>query len=109
MAYRTSNSDQFLELLTGSVAGTVTTSTVAASASSVQIVAAGARKSLSIFNGADTDLYIVYGDGPATTSAFSIKLVPGALYESPLGGASFVLHGIWAGSPTGNAQITEVS
>ena len=109
MAYRTSNSDQLLELLVGSAAGVVTSTTVAASASSVQIVAASARKSLSIFNGADTDLYIVYGDGPATTSAYSVKLPAGALYESPLGAASFAVQGIWAGSPTGNAQITEVA
>lgn len=109
MAYRNSNSDQVLELLGRFSSGSVTRSTVAADDESVEVVAANAERiGLSVYNDGDTTLYLAYGADDATLTDFSVAVPTGALYEAPTGWASLAVQGIWAGSPTGNAMITEV-
>ena len=100
--------DKILDAL-GGLTASVERSTVAASGASVALVAANAdRRGLAIFNGGDTDLYLAYGTAAATTGSYSVKVPPGALYEAPAGWAGLAVQGIWAESPTGSAQITEV-
>lgn len=105
-----SSPDRILDLLQARFeSSTVSRSTVSASASSVAIVAANAaRVGLAVYNTADTDLYLAYGTDAATTSSFTVKVPTGALYEAPAGWAGLAMQGIWSGSPTGSAQITEV-
>ena len=92
----------------GSATATVVTA-INASASNVQLMAANSsRIGFSIYNNGSTILYVRLGATAATTSLFTVAIPVGGLYEAPAGWASLAAQGIWAGSPTGNAQITEV-
>ncbi|HET8685109.1 MAG TPA: hypothetical protein VFM18_00430 [Methanosarcina sp.] len=82
--------------------------TVASSATSVQLLGTNTnRRNYVINNSATTPLYISFGTSASTTS-YSISLQPGDSYESNLVVFTGQINGIWSGSPTGNANITEL-
>lgn len=79
---------------------------VAASATSVTLSAEDkTRLGLSIYNDSTADLYVLFGPaGPASTTAFSVKLSGGGYYEVPIGYVG-PIYGIWS-SASGAARIT---
>lgn len=91
---------------------TATVSSVAASASSVVLFAEvepNLADTRSIYNDSTAVLYVKQG-ATASTTSFTVKMLPGDLYEFPRGkgGGIYtgVVHGIWA-SATGSARLTE--
>lgn len=97
-------------LLVANRATTATVTTVAASASSVTLLAANnARKGATITNDSSAVLYVKFG-ATASTSSYTVTLAgsgaaPFSYYEVPFGYVG-IIDGIWA-SATGNARITE--
>jgi len=88
-------------------AATAATSTVPGSASSVTLLALNAaRKGAAFHNDSTALLYLKLGT-TASTSDFTVKMVPEAHYEAPYGYTGRV-DGIWA-SATGNARVTELT
>jgi hypothetical protein len=84
-----------------------TTSTVAGNAGSVTLLAAnGARKGATIYNDSTATLYVKLGI-TASTSDFTVKMLPDQYYEVPFGYVSRI-DGIWS-SATGNARMTELT
>lgn len=89
--------------------GTAALSSVAASASSVSLLAANtARKGVTIVNDSTATLYLAYA-ATASTTSYTYKLQAGETFEMPglpyYGGA---ISGIWSAA-NGNARITELS
>jgi hypothetical protein len=85
---------------------TSTTSTVAGSASSVQLLAHnGGRKGATVYNDSTALLYVKLGT-TASTSDFTVKMQPDQYYEVPFDYVGKI-DGIWA-SATGNARMTEL-
>jgi hypothetical protein len=83
-----------------------TTSTVAGSASSVQLLNNnGGRKGATIYNDSTALLYVKLGT-TASTSDFTVKMQADQYYEVPFGYTGKI-DGIWA-SATGNARLTEL-
>lgn len=83
---------------------------VAASASSQQLLAANAnRTGFIIANDGDQILYLKFGVG-ATLTDFTVLLLPQGHYTD-LATVRYTgrVDGIWAGAPTGGAQVTEFS
>lgn len=96
----------YIESASASSGATVTS--VAASASSVAITAGVSRANGCIItNNGSTILYLNFGSAAATaTTANTVQIpslgtfvIPSPVYTGPI-------QGIWAGSPTGSAQIT---
>jgi hypothetical protein len=82
-------------------------SSVAASATSVTLLASNSsRKGASIYNDSTKNLYIKLGSTASSTS-FSILLNNGGYYEVPFGYTG-VIDGIW-NIASGNARITELT
>ena len=90
-----------------------TLSNVAASITSVAVLAANPlRCGASIHNDSTSVLYLKMG-ATASSSSYTVKLEPGDHYELPIviGGTqravyTGVIHGIWAAA-NGNARVTE--
>jgi hypothetical protein len=84
---------------------------VAASASSVQIMPIRQNASYRcVFNNGSTDLFLYFNGGAATTTSFNVKVVAGGFYEFGTGSGGVYngqVNGIWSGSPTGNAMVTD--
>lgn len=82
---------------------------VAASSSPVtQLLEANVfRAGATIYNDGTTPLYVAFGFD-ATATRFTVKLNPGDYFELP-GPRVWTgrVSGVWAGSPTGNAYVTE--
>jgi hypothetical protein len=88
---------------TGPTTGAVTS--VAANVATVTLLAANAiRITASVYNDSASALYIKSGAG-ASTSSFSVKVLPGGYFEVPSGYRG-VLTAVWD-TATGNARITE--
>jgi hypothetical protein len=93
-------------------ANTATLANVAGSASSVTLLAANTSRIIAtIFNDSAAILYVKFGT-TASTSSFTVRMVPNAYYEVPVGRDGRVyngrIDGIWA-SATGNARVTEIT
>lgn len=87
---------------------TTAVTSVAASASSVQLLAANTgRRRFSVYNDSTATLRLKLGTTASTTS-YTVKLVPDAYYESVIGDYTGRIDGIWE-SATGSARITEVT
>jgi hypothetical protein len=95
-----------------------TTTQVASSATVVTLAAANpSRRQLIVENSSTATLYLKYGTG-ATTSAYTVSLAPGDLYEAPdvpatknevvRGPYDGVVTGIWTAA-NGFAMVTELS
>lgn len=89
-------------------AATSTPTTVAASASSVTVLAANtARRFASVYNDSSSVLYLLLQTGgTASSTVFTIAMAAGSYYEVPEAYTG-ALIGIWV-SATGNARITEI-
>ena len=86
-----------------------TVTSVSGSATSIQVIAAGAsRMALSFYNDSTVVLYLRAGSGAASTTDYSVQLAAGAFYESPEPAATLEFRGIWS-SATGAVKITEVT
>lgn len=84
-----------------------TQSSVAASASSVTILAANAaRKGATIYNDSSVVLYLLLTTGTASATAFTIKLAADESFVLGNGDYTGIIKGIWA-SATGSARVTE--
>ena len=90
--------------------GTVSSATlanVASSASSVTLIASNAsRKRFMIFNDSTENLYVKFG-ATASTSSFTVKILPDGYYEAPSPCYTGVVDGIWS-SANGSARTTEL-
>lgn len=87
---------------------TATITTVASSASSVQLLAANpARRKFVIQNESSKVLKVAYGV-TATAAVYTLIIPANSAYESELGDFTGVLNGIWS-SANGNARITEIT
>ncbi|GAX46206.1 hypothetical protein NIES4075_72270 [Tolypothrix sp. NIES-4075] len=97
------NPDQFT--ITPSTSGAATPSSVDASTTSVNLLAAtSARKGATIWNNSTANLYVELG-ATATTSAFTAKVGAGGYYEIPFTYTG-VISGIWD-AVNGKALIRE--
>jgi hypothetical protein len=89
--------------------GTGTQTSVAASVTNVTLLAANAnRLGATIYND-DTaaNIFVLLSSGSASTTAFTVKLVPGAYYELPFRYTG-AIQGIWSVA-TGAARVTELT
>jgi hypothetical protein len=87
---------------------TGTQTSVASSASSVQIIAASdafARMGVSIYNDSTAVLYLLLSAATASTSAYTVQMAAASYYEVPYNYVGEI-NGIWA-SANGNARVTE--
>lgn len=87
--------------------GTAAVTSVAASASSVTLLAANAnRRGVIIVNDSvSATLDLAYA-GTASTSAYTQSVPPGATWEMPLPAYTGAISGIWSAA-VGNARVTE--
>jgi hypothetical protein len=99
--------DKLIGKVASDTVATATLSNVAASASSVTILAANtARKRVVIHNDSTATLLLKFG-ATASATSFTHKLLGGASYESPSNPIyTGRIDGIWS-SATGSARVTE--
>ena len=89
-------------------ASTAAVTSVAKSATSVQILAANAdRLGASIHNDSNRSMYLKLGTA-ATSTSFTVKLDRDFHYEVPFGYTG-VLHAVWDSGGSGSARVTEVT
>jgi hypothetical protein len=82
--------------------------TVAASATSVSLLASNAaRRQAIIMNDGSKTLYVAFA-ATASATAFTKLIGAGMQYETPLNGYTGAISGIWS-SASGNARITEIT
>ena len=87
-------------------ATTGTQSSVAASASSVTVLAANtARKGAAVFNDSSFELSLMIATGAASATAFTYRLPAYGYYEIPFGYTG-AIAGIWS-TASGSARVTE--
>ena len=87
---------------------TAALTTVAASATSVSLLAANAnRRQFFIVNNGSKTLYVAFA-ATATTGAFTFIISSNGTYISPVDGYTGVISGIW-NTANGNAQVTEIT
>lgn len=90
------------------VASTATLSNVSGSASSVTLLAANTSRKMAMFyNDSTAILYLKFG-ATASTSSFTVKLMPEAYYEMVSPVYSGLIAGIWD-SATGACRVTELT
>ena len=91
--------------VTPSTSGTATPSSVAASTTSVSLLAANpARKGTAIWNNSSANLYVELG-ATASASAFTARVGAGGYYEVPFTYTG-VISGIWDAA-NGSALVRE--
>lgn len=91
-----------------SVTTTATLSQVAAAVTSTQLLTSNAnRRGIMLYNDSTKIAYVAFA-ATASTSAFSIKLPPGSLYEKEEPIYTGTISAVWSGA-NGNMQITELS
>lgn len=94
--------------------GNVVVSRVALNVASVQLVAAEvvvppnppSRKTVSIYNDSNQDMYVLLGPGPASAINFTVLLHPTEFYETADPHFIGEINAIWAGAGAGGAQVT---
>lgn len=67
------------------------------------------RKQLTIYNDSDSDMYIMLGVDPASTSSFTLKLQPAAYFELPAENGIYVgpVSVVWKHPAVGQGVVTE--
>lgn len=102
-------SDQAAVPISAPASATATLTNVAASASSVSLLALNtARKQAAVYNDSTAILYLKLGTTASVTS-YTVQLPANGYYELPgISVYTGAIQGIWA-SATGNARITELS
>ncbi len=83
-------------------------SSVACSTTSATVAAVyGSRKNLIVYNDDTKNLRLKFGSGASTTS-FTVLLLPGAYWEmAPMPIYNGLVAGIWEAACTGSARVTE--
>lgn len=82
---------------------------VAFSNSNVTLLASNAARRMAMFyNDVDKAAYLKLG-ATASTSSFTVKMLPGAYYELPLPCYTGIIDALWDVSGTGSMRITELS
>lgn len=95
-------------LVTNQNYSTSTVTSVAASATSVQLLAStSGRKAAYFYNDSTADCYLKLGT-TASTSSFTVKMVSNSFYELPQPCYTGRIDAIWS-SATGNIRITEIT
>lgn len=85
-----------------------TLASVPSSASSVTLLVANpARRSFIIVNASTKVLSVAFA-ASATTAAYTFQIAANGIYESPIGGYTGLITGIWA-AVNGAAKVTEVT
>ena len=88
-------------------ASSATVTSVAGSATSVQLLAAnGNRKGALFVNDSTSDCYLKYGT-TASSSSYTVKIAAGAFYNMPTPTFTGIIECIWD-SAAGNMVITEM-
>ena len=101
-------SGNLITTLSGTPPATATLSTVAASVTSVTVLAANAnRKKAYIVNNSTSKLWLAFA-ATASKTAFTVTLAANAEFETDLQGYTGIITGLW-NVATGNAQVTEVT
>jgi len=103
------NDDGYQEvIIVSGTGGTPTLTNVAASATSVTLLAANAsRQRIVIVNDSTSNLYIKFG-ATASSTSFTYLLFQQDTYESPVSGEYLgIIDGIWD-SAIGSARISEM-
>lgn len=91
------------------VGGTAVASVAASSGAAQTIRAASAtRVGLLVFNNDANPLFLKYGSG-ASTSDFSVKIAAGGYWEMPQPIYTGIVTGIWSGTVTDAAKVTELT
>lgn len=89
---------------------TAVVTAVSQSATTVTLLAANAnRRGAFIFNDATNRLLLVKLGSGASVTDFSVKMLPGSVFELPIPVYTGLVTGIWSGSGSGTAQVTELS
>ena len=87
---------------------TATLANVTSSASNTTLQASNtSRLGWACFNDSTSALYVKFG-ATASTSSFSVKLLPGGYYELPAPVYTGIIDGIWD-SANGAARVTELT
>lgn len=95
-------------LVTNQNFSTSTVTSVAGSATSVQLLAStSGRKAAYFYNDSTADCYLKLGT-TASTSSFTVKMVSNSFYELPQPCYTGQIDAIWS-SATGNIRITEIT
>ena len=101
MAY---TSNDRLQVATQAVSGVLTTGTFTSEDSAMLREANAERNILVVFNEGPGTLYILYGEGEASTTNYSVSLLPRSCLELPFYQGQ--VNAIFLGS--GTARITEL-
>ncbi len=89
-------------------AATATLANVSSSATNVTLQASNSsRRGLSIFNDSSDILYVKFG-ATASSTSFTVKMLPGSYYEMPTPVYTGIVDGIWSVA-TGSARMTEIT
>ena len=92
----------------GEISATATLTNVAASITSVQLLAANtSRESWMIYNDSTSIAYINFG-ATASATAFSVKMIADSFYESKNNVYTGIINIIWVAA-NGSARVTELS
>lgn len=101
MAY---TSDDRLQVATQATSGVLTAGTFTSTSSEVLREANAHRQMLTVFNEGPGTLYVLYGDGVASTTNYSVVLLPYTVLELPFYQGE--VRAIFSGA--GTAKITEL-
>lgn len=89
------------------MAASAARTSVASSATSVQLLGYNAnREMIVVYNDSTANLFIGLGDVAASTSDFTVKIAAAGTWECPVGFTG-AIQGIWDVA-NGNARITEM-
>jgi len=100
-------SDQAAVPVTSTRPATATLSNVAASVTSVTVLASNAaRYGATVQNDSSAILYLKFGAAASTTS-YTVQMAANSYYEVPFGYTG-ILAGLWV-SATGSARVTEIT
>lgn len=96
-----------VDIVTTPSVSSATLANVASSATNVTLIASNtSRKAFHIFNDSTSALYIKFG-ATASTTSFTVKVLPAGYYESHTVCYTGIIDGIWD-SANGSARITEL-
>jgi len=89
--------------------GTGTASRAVSSTTSAELLAAnGQREGLTVFNDDANTLYLLFADGTASATNYTVRVAGGGYVESLPGFVyTGAVNGVWDVDGTGAAQITE--
>ena len=88
---------------------TSSVSSVAASASSVSVLASNTnRRTGTFYNDCDKSCYLKFGT-TASTSSFTVRIYPNGFFSMPYPVYTGAIDAIWEAAPTGALRVTEMT